>query len=87
MNLGEITLMAIQKSRSFVTPKQSKIKEGRLSCKEWSSKKMIECANELIKNATKNATCQMPMSLKIGKICRDTFKNEQNKLLTKMVIA
>jgi hypothetical protein len=80
MYLGQISTIAIQKSRKVVTPKQNKIKEGSLSCKEWSSKKMIDCANELIRNATRNATCQLPMSLKIGNICRETFTYLKNKL-------
>ena len=71
-SLGETYLVSLSKMRQSLTPSSktlnvsSIIKHDALTCKEWSTTEMIQCADEVVRKATSTYDCQLPMSIKIG---------------------
>ena len=42
------------------------IKNDALTCKEWTNGEMIGCVDRILRKATSDFDCQLPMSMKIG---------------------
>ena len=76
--MGETSAIAISKNRKIqnqifldfkleIPGKETIYIKDTLSCKEWSSKDMIRCADAIVTKSSAQYDCQLPMSIKIGK--------------------
>ena len=48
--------------------KETRYIKNTLNCKDWSSNDMIQCADEIVTKSSAKYDCQLPMSIKIGKL-------------------